>query len=34
LRQQQQKHFVDFPEVLEFSEQIIQFYLENGYLLQ
>ncbi|MDR0607005.1 MAG: HD domain-containing protein [Candidatus Peribacteria bacterium] len=34
LRQQQQKHFVDFPEVLEFSEKIIQFFIENGYLPQ
>ncbi|MDR2190988.1 MAG: HD domain-containing protein [Candidatus Peribacteria bacterium] len=32
LRQQQQKHFTDFPEILDFSDKIIQFYKDNGYL--
>jgi putative hydrolase of HD superfamily len=32
LRQQQQNHFTSYPDILEFSDKIIQFYKENGYL--
>lgn len=32
LRQKQEQYFVDFPEIAESFDEIIQFYKDNGYI--